>query len=285
MQSTPELSVDPTNADQFRAWDGDEGSYWAANAGHFERALVGYDGQFFEAASIGSTDSVLDVGCGTGHTTRTAARAASSGSVLGVDLSSAMLDVARQRSSAEGLSNVRFVQADVQVHRFEQAGFDAVLGHTSAMFFGDRVAALTNLGCALRPGGRLVLLTWQPFEENEWIREFTVALSAGQARPSPTPDSPGPFTMSDPATIRALLQESGYTKVSIDGLREPMWFGDDTADAHRLLAGLMAWMLEGLETDQRGRALDALRATIAAHETSDGVLYSSATWLVRAERP
>jgi thymidylate kinase len=41
-------------------------------------------------------------------------------------------------------------------------------------------------------------------------------------------------------------------------------------------------MLEGLDGAGRTRALEALRATVAAHETDRGVIYESATWIIRA---
>jgi hypothetical protein len=63
-----------------------------------------------------------------------------------------------------------------------------------------------------------------------------------------------------------------------------MWFGRDAEDAHQFVAGLLGWMLQGLEEDGRRRALDALRSTTSAHETPDGVLYDSAAWLIRARR-
>jgi hypothetical protein len=64
-----------------------------------------------------------------------------------------------------------------------------------------------------------------------------------------------------------------------------MWFGDDTDDAFDLVAGLLGWMLQDLDDDTHADALDALRATIAAHATTDGVCYDSATWIIRATRP
>jgi SAM-dependent methyltransferase len=88
------------------------GRLLAAHADHFERALTAYHPRLFETAAITTRDRVLDIGCGTGRTTRDAARIASAGSALGVDLSSAMLDVARRRIAAEGLTNVTFEQVD-----------------------------------------------------------------------------------------------------------------------------------------------------------------------------
>ena len=58
----------------------------------------------------------------------------------------------------------------------------------------------------------------------------------------------------------------------------------DAEDAHAFVSGLLGWMLEGLDETGRGRALDALHATMAAHETPDGVLFESAAWLIRARR-
>ncbi|MBC3192210.1 class I SAM-dependent methyltransferase [Pseudonocardia sp. C8] len=278
------MPVHPSNLDQLRAWDGDEGGYWAAHPDHFERALAAYDDALFDAAAIGSGDRVLDIGCGTGSTSRHAARLAATGSVLGVDLSSAMVDVARRRAAATGHANVVFAQADAQVHPFEAGAFDVAVGRTSAMFFGDRVAALANIGRALRPGGRLALLTWQPVERNEWIREFGGALAAGRTPPAPPPDAPGPFSLADPGVIRAVLDSAGYTDVRIDGHEAPMWFGTDPDDAHELVLGLLGWMLDGLDDAAASRARDALRATITAHRTPGGVVFRSAAWIIRATR-
>ena len=82
------IRIDPTNEEQARAWDGGEGAFWAANADRFDVVMAGYEHPFLEAAGIAASDRVLDVGCGTGQTTRDAAREAASGSALGVDLSS-----------------------------------------------------------------------------------------------------------------------------------------------------------------------------------------------------
>jgi SAM-dependent methyltransferase len=284
MAATTDVPVAPSNVEQLRAWDGDEGAYWATNAERFDRGIAAYRAPFLDAAAIRDTERILDVGCGTGQTTRDAGRAAGSGSVLGVDLSSRMLEYARRRAAEEHVTNVAFEQADAQVHPFAPADFDVAISRTAAMFFGDPVAALVNVRRALRPEGRLVLLTWQGPMPNEWIRELSGALAAGRERPLPPPDAPGPFALSDPDRIHAVLDEAGYSDVVIDPLSEPMWFGDDADDAQRFVVGLMGWMLDGLDDARRGRALDDLHRTLTAHETADGVVYESAVWTIRAGR-
>ena len=153
------------------------------------------------------------------------------------------------------------------------------------MFFGKPVAAFANIARALRPGGRLVLLTWQGPDPNEWIRELSGALAAGRDLPLPPPEAPGPFALSDPDRVRNILTAAGFTGVELDAGDGPMWFGDDADEAYQFSLGLVGWMLQGLDDDGRARALDNLRRTLTNHRTRHGVLYESATWTIRANRP
>ena len=279
---TSAVHTDPDNAEQLRSWDGGEGDYWAANADAYDAAIRGYHRDLLAAAGLGRDLRVLDVGCGAGQTTIDAAR--SSASAVGVDLSSAMLEVARRRADAAGVTNVDFHQADAQVHRFDTAGFDVVISRTGAMFFSDAKAAFANLARATRPGGRLSVLVWQPVDRNEWFRAFTTALAAGRDLPVPRPGSPGPFSLSDPDLTRALLQGSGWSDVAVDGLERPMYFGPDADAAHAFVLGQLGWLVADLPPDQRTRAVDALHTVMREHQTDDGVLIGSAAWLVTAER-
>jgi len=284
MVRTNTIQVDPSNCDQLGAWDGDEGAYWATHADYFDRSVAEYHRRLLGAASITADDRVLDIGCGTGQTTRDAARAASGGSALGVDLSADMLDFAQQRSTAEGLTNVDFLQADAQIYPFEAHAFDLAISRTGAMFFGDPVAAFANIRRALVPGGRLVLVAWQQLAANEWMREIARALAAGRDRPAPPANAPGPFSLADPERVRAILSSAGFAGVDLEAVEAKMWFGNETDDAQRFILGLVGWMMSGLDEAGRCRALDDLRATIDAHVARDGVVFGSGAWLIRAAR-
>ena len=284
MGATGAISVADSNLDQLRAWDGDEGAYWANQADRFDRSIAAFHGRLLAAAAIAAGDRVLDVGCGTGQTTRDTARLATRGRALGVDLSSQMLDVARQRAIDERLTNVSFEQADAQIHPFEPQSFDVAISRTAAMFFGDLRAAFSNVGRALVPGGRLALTVWQPLLANEWIQQISGALSAGRELPAPPPDAPGPFSLSDPDRVRAILTSAGFADVELEGTNAALWFGTDADDAHQFVLGLMGWMLEGLDDTGRGRAIDDLHSTMRAHETPEGVVFGSGAWTVSARR-
>jgi len=278
------VRVDPSNVDQLRGWDGATGDFWTENAARYDAGVAAYREPFLDTAAIQAQERVLDVGCGAGQTTRDAAGRASDGYALGVDLSSRMVALARQLAEREHLKNVEFQQVDVQSHPFDPEAFDLAISRTGVMFFGDPVAAFRNIGRALRPQGRLVVMVWQTFERNEWISSFFAALAAGRDMPPPPATGPGPFSLGDPERVRSLLSDAGFDDVRLTERREPMYFGRDADDGCRFISGQFDGALRGFDDGARARAVDALRASMAAHQTERGVFYESAAWFVEARR-
>ncbi|MCO1654165.1 class I SAM-dependent methyltransferase [Pseudonocardia humida] len=273
------------NTAQQQAWDGATGAFWAEHADRFDRGVAAYDPALERAAALSPGERVLEVGCGTGHTTRAAARRVGpTGSAHGVDLSTRMLDLARSRAAAEGLRTVAFTRADAQVHPFPPAGADVVISRHGAMFFDDPVAAFANLGAALRPGGRFALLVWQGFGRNPFMHRVADALTPDRDTPQPPADGrPGPLSLSDPARARAVLTDAGCTAIRIEPVEEPMHLGTDPADAMAFLTAQHAGLLAGQDPRVRARAVDRLRADVAAHHRPGrGVRYPSACWLITA---
>jgi SAM-dependent methyltransferase len=284
MSDIAAVPVATSNTAQLTAWDGTEGQYWASHADDYDSAIAGYHQPLLELAAIGRNDTVLDIGCGTGQTTRDAARLASAGSAVGIDLSSAMLDVARARAEQAGLPNVSFLQADAQVHRFEPATFDVAISRTGTMFFGDPAAAYANIAAALRPGGRVAFAVWQDTSKNEWFTAFTGALSAGRDLPGPPPEAPHPFSMSDPDRVSRSLADAGFGDLALSEARGPMTFGATAGAAHDFVLGQLGWLIADLDEPRRRTALLALMQTMQDHESSEGVEFGSAMWLISARR-
>lgn len=283
MTNRPEVA--PGNEDMAQAWnDGNDGRYWATHPKRFDQGIAAYQRPFFDAAAIGKADRVLDIGCGAGQTTRDAARLASSGSALGVDLSSALLEFARRTAASEGLDNVTFDQGDAQIYPFEPGAFDLAISRNGSMFFSDKIAAFTNIARALREDGRLVLLTWQPMAKQEWTTEFRTALAAGRELPTPPPEGSHPWSLSDPDRVREILGSSGFTDVDLADVHKTMWFGHDAEDAFDFVLGQLNWMLEDLDDAKRTHALSALRDTTTAHQGPDGVTFDSAVWIITARK-
>jgi SAM-dependent methyltransferase len=205
---------------------------------------------------------------------------------LGVDLSARMLDRARERSAAEGLTNVTFEQADAQVHPFDAGGFDVAISSFGAMFFGDPVAAFANIGSALTPEGRLAIFAWRELGRNEWVSAIRGALAVGRQLPEPPPDAPTPFSLADPERVQRILGAAGFGDIELTPVDEPLEFGTDADDAYGFMStiGIVHGLTHELDDAKKAEALDALRATVEAHATGDGVLFGTSAWLITATR-
>jgi len=281
------MASEIVNVEQAKAWDGPEGAHWAAHHAQFDATIRPHHQALMTAAAIAPGERVLDIGCGNGLTSRVAARAVgASGSVLGVDLSGPMLAVAEELAKEEGIGNVRFEQADVQVHRFEAGAYDLAMSRFGVMFFLDPVAAFTNIASALRPGGRLALLVWQSIAANEWVSEMRAALAVGRDLPQPPPGAPHPFSLADTDHTRRVLTDAGFIDVTFAASEQPFHVGTDADAAYGFVSGLMVvqMLVRDLDDATKARALDNLRATMADHETADGVTFDSAAWVITARK-
>lgn len=175
----------------------------------YDAELKRLDAHFSAALDVGRGDRVLDIGCGSGESTRGAARAAVEGSVLGVDISEEMLQVARERTAQEGMRNVEFELGDAQDHPFPIAHFDLCISRFGAMFFADPAAAFANIACAMRVDARLILMVWQDQERNEWSTAIQRALAAEGTSSA----SAVAFSLGDRAATTRLLDATGFASI------------------------------------------------------------------------
>ena len=233
-----------------------------------------------EACGVRPGDHVLDIGCGGGGTTRQAARAAPGGSALGVDISAAAIASARDAARAEGIGNVTFEVADAQVHPFPEGRFDLALSRFGTMFFADPAAAFGNIGRALRPRGRLVMLVWQGADRNEWTGAIRRALGV------PVAAGPDPFTLADPAAVRPMLEGAGFDDVAFADVHEPVFYGSGVGAALDWVRGFSCTSetLKRLEPAEAAGAVERLRDMLAGHLSDDGVWFDSRAWLITASR-
>lgn len=116
----------------------------------------------FEQAGITSGMKILDVGSGTGDVALLLAELVGpTGSVVGVDVYPAGLDVARARIQAGGLTNVSFIAGDIRSVGLD-TDFDAVVGRNVLIYVADQSEVLRLCSNHLRPGGIVA------FHEIEW---------------------------------------------------------------------------------------------------------------------
>lgn len=279
------MTTEIANVEMAAAWDGEEGDNWVEHADFYEKGNTHLRRRLVDGAAITPSARVLDIGCGTGQSTRDAARVAAS--ALGVDLSSKMLERARKQSADEGLLNVEFVQADAQVHPFEAGTFDVAISSFGVMFFNDPVAAFANIGRALVPGGRIAFMAWRGVDDNEWLNIIRTSLAMGRPLFVPPPDAPTPFSLADATRVEERFTAAGFTGIELEPIDETMWFGDDLDTAWNFFssAGLVKGLTEDLDAPTRQQALDNLRAAIESKAGPDGFQLQSAAWLITATKP
>ena len=105
--------------------------------------------------------------------------------------------------------------------------------------------------------------------------------------PPPPATGAHPFSLGDPAVAGGILAAAGFTGISFTDVHEPVYYGPDAAVALDVVGGLRSTrdLLAGMDAGQAEKALGRLRATLAAHQTGEGVLFDARTWIIAARRP
>lgn len=143
--------------------------YFAAHAAEWDdiRSLHVPEAQVEDAirAAIGDARvrNFLDLGAGTGRMLELFAPQAER--AIGVDLSSAMLAVARGRLEETGLRNVQLRQGDIYALPIERNSIDLAIMHQVLHYLDDPARALREAARVLAPGGRLLVVDFAPHVE------------------------------------------------------------------------------------------------------------------------
>jgi ubiquinone/menaquinone biosynthesis C-methylase UbiE len=247
----------------------------------------------FRTLGVRRGSKVLDVGCGWGDTAIELARMTGpSGSVLGLDCCNAFLEKGRRDAREAGLANVRFVEANVETYRFAPE-FDLCFSRFGMMFFSNPVAAMRNVRSALKPGGRLVFVTWRTIGDNPFLG---VPKSVVQKFLPPPGENaatcgPGPFSMADPKTVGAQLKAAGFVDATFTRVDGPVMVGRDIEQAieFQLALGPAGEIVReaGSLAEARKDEIDrALRDELARYRQPDGsVVLASSSWTISAANP
>ena len=146
----------------------------------------------------GKEERILDLGTGTGWTARLCAQQGAE--VVGGDISKTLLEAAKRLSSHLS-DNLTFELADAEALPFEDNVFDALISTYGVIFAGRPPLAASELTRVVKPGGRLVLLTWLEAEAG-YIPEFFQLI--GKYSDAPPPET-SPLAWGNPEWVQGLL--------------------------------------------------------------------------------
>lgn len=169
---------------------------------------------FLQRVPLQPGQHVLDVACGTGVIVRQAASIlGSAGHLVGVDLNSNMLDVAREHAPTDGAS-VEWRQGDAASLPCSNSEFDVVMCQQGLQFFPDKSGALREMHRVLKPGGLVAICVWRTIEHSPCHLAIAAALSRHVSE-EVSQRFQSPFSFGDRAALNELMAEAGFCEVDI----------------------------------------------------------------------
>jgi trans-aconitate 2-methyltransferase len=156
-------------------WNASDYARHSAGQEQWARELLGQ-------AALAPDDRVLDLGCGDGRITAAIARMVPQGRVLGVDLSSDMIEHARGHFSARDYPNLAFERADARDLRFDRA-FTFVFSNAALHWIRDHRPVISGISRALVPGGRCLLQMGGRGNGAAAVRAFEAVMSTPAWQP------------------------------------------------------------------------------------------------------
>jgi SAM-dependent methyltransferase len=198
------------NADMLTFWNGKGGQTWVARQEHTDITLTPVTDALLAFAEPRTGERVVDIGCGCGAPTLEFALAVGpAGRVVGLDISGPMLAEGERRAGAAGIANVDWRQADPATAGLGE--YDLLTSAFGVMFFGDRVAAFTNMRRGAASGARMALVCWRTLAENPWMEvPMTAVAQHLPPRPKSVPNAPGMFAFADPEHVTEVLCAAGW---------------------------------------------------------------------------
>jgi 2-polyprenyl-3-methyl-5-hydroxy-6-metoxy-1,4-benzoquinol methylase len=167
----------------------------SGNFDFFSRYMESSSVEFLERLSIEPGVALLDVACGSGPLSLSAARRGAR--VSGIDIATNSIQSARGRARLEGLE-IAFEEGDAEELPYPDATFDVVVSVFGAMFAPRPELVASELTRVVRPGGRIAMANWTK-------EGFIGQMLAAQSRFVAPAGMPSPVLWGDEATVRERL--------------------------------------------------------------------------------
>jgi SAM-dependent methyltransferase len=235
---------------------------------------------------------VVDVGCGFGDTAIKLAKIVGpTGSVLAIDCCDGFLEFGRQDAKAAGISNITFLEEDVQTYPFEPI-HDFCFSRFGTQFFENPVAGLRNMRKSLKPGGIMTMIVWRGIKDNPWLGSAKDVVLRFLPPPGENAQTcgPGPFSMADTGVVTKQLEIAGYRDIQFERIDAQVFVGKDIDDAVAFQlalgpAGEVYREAGKVAEDRHDEIAQALKAQLANHLGQNGVMMDSSSWRVTAINP
>lgn len=279
------MTQNPSAAD----WVATRGDQWCEQLQSMEAMLHPVDEPLLHALALDSASRIAEIGCGGGGTARHISRKAKQGSVVhGFDISPRLVEKAREHAQAHGCGAC-FHVANMQ-HAEPEEPYDRLASRFGIMFFDEPKAAFGNLLHWLEPGGRFAFAAWSHPAENPWISTVRDVVAQFVEIPRPDPDAPGPFRYADAQKLLALLEQAGFSEVSVHDWRGSLPIGgglppSEAADFALAAFSAFGEILNKAGKEKRDEAHRALTTRYERHLKEGHVHFDACVHLFTGKRP
>ena len=271
------------NEEQIALWNGVAGQAWVDCQTVLDRMFQPLEDLLLEPIGSNTASKLLDVGCGTGSTTLSAAKwLGPEGRAVGIDISEPMIELARDRAKREN-SSAEFICADAQTCRFQPQAFDMIVSRIGVMFFDNFIEAFSNLLHASRSDAELRVLTWRSAEENPFMT------AAERASAPLVPEkfkrkkaATGQFALSDRNLIQNILLECGWDNPEIQPVDFPCTLPEKDLHPYLSRLGPLGRILPDLDERSRKQITETIRPAFDPYIDGADVRFTAACWLITA---
>jgi ubiquinone/menaquinone biosynthesis C-methylase UbiE len=257
--------------------------------------LSGHSNELLSRPLFRAGSRVLDIGCGFGDCTQIIARQiGAEGQAIGVDCADNFVRASACDAAAAGIANATFFRADVQCDEL-RGPYDHAFARFGTMFFNLPGAAMRNIRESLKPGGTFSQIVWRRREDYPWVHEAELRVReivpvTSHENTDQVHCGPGPFSMAGPDMVSAMMQASGYRRITFERFDTDICIGRNLADAVEFAMALgPAGEIMRLAVEEgeklKPKVIAALRSALVAFERKDGVWAPSSTWFVTAQNP
>jgi SAM-dependent methyltransferase len=268
--------IDPVEFRQRQKGDWDTASKgWKKWSGTIDDSTQPVSDRLVELAEVKPGSTVLDVGCGYGQPTLTAAEAAApDGKVIATDPAPGMLAYGRERAADRGIENVEWVEADAASLDFGEGTFDAALSRWGIIFEPEGEEMAGRIRGFMKPGTKMAISSWGTPDQVPMIAMPMMAALQALELPPPPPGTPGPLSRPTPEAISSILEGGGFSDVTTDSLTVTMNYASPeefTTFVREIVAPLTA-MVESQPKDKQDAAWNAITEGAARFAGDDGTV-------------
>lgn len=238
-----------------------------------ERAAQHVSDRLVELAQVGPGHRVLDIASGSGEPAITAARkVAPGGVVVATDQSPAMLELARERASALGIHNLKFVVTGAEELSVGESDFDAVVCRWGLMFAGNLKRAAGRAAQLLASNGRFATAVWGPAEKVPMISLGDEVVRELAKLPPPPPNAPGPLKLANTRPLVSALESAGLKDIGVQTLNVHFEFesAGAFAEQRRAISSPFRALLSRQTPELQHRIMGALESEARRYADASG---------------